>query len=627
MNKINDLSINSKIISGFIILISMLIFISCYSIFKIQDLSMIISKFYNYPYQVSNITKAISFKIALEISAVKDIALTPSNEEKQLAIDKISKMDKELLELFNVLENSLLEDKSKIIEAKKQFITWIPIRTEVVDAMLSGNMALAGKIIKEKALPHDSILYKQMDELTKLSEKNGKIFYENSQNVKNYILKIIFIIFIISLIFAVSISYLVYKDIKHSIKTFQNGLLSFFKYLSKESDNIELLKESNRNEFGKMSKIINENIIKIRNGIQKDNETVENVLDVVSKINRGYLNVKVEKIPNNSQLKSLCNAFNSMINELRLNIESISFVLKEFSSYKFINKVEINNQKGEIAEFIENINFLTEEISELLKQSLLRGITLDSASNKLIDCINKLNESAKDTTLLLDETNVSLKDITSVIVESNENISELSKYANELNVSAKEGQSLALNTSNSMDEITSQVNLINEAIMIIDQISFQTNILSLNAAVEAATAGESGKGFAVVAGEVRNLASRSADAAKEIKQLVENATIKANEGKNISSNMIKGYSELLENINKSSTMIETITNLSMKQEKGILEVNNIIDELDSKTKQNSQIMDQTHDIAVQTDKIAKNIFSEANNKSFLGKNEIINMDR
>jgi methyl-accepting chemotaxis protein len=627
MNKINDLSINSKIISGFIILISMLIFISCYSIFKIQDLSMIISKFYNYPYQVSNMTKAISFKIALEISAVKDIALTTSNEEKQLAIDKISKMDKELLELFNVLENSLLEDKSKIIDAKKQFITWIPIRTEVVDAMLSGNMALAGKIIKEKALPHDSILYKQMDELTKLSEKNGKIFYENSQNVKNYILKIIFIIFIISLIFAVSISYLVYKDIKHSIKTFQNGLLSFFKYLSKESDNIELLKESNRNEFGKMSKIINENIIKIRNGIQKDNETVENVLDVVSKINRGYLNVKVEKIPNNSQLKSLCNAFNSMINELRLNIESISFVLKEFSSYKFINKVEINNQKGEIAEFIENINFLTEEISELLKQSLLRGITLDSASNKLIDCINKLNESAKDTTLLLDETNVSLKDITSVIVESNGNISELSKYANELNVSAKEGQSLALNTSNSMDEITSQVNLINEAIMIIDQISFQTNILSLNAAVEAATAGESGKGFAVVAGEVRNLASRSADAAKEIKQLVENATIKANEGKNISSNMIKGYSELLENINKSSTMIETITNLSMKQEKGILEVNNIIDELDSKTKQNSQIMDQTHDIAVQTDKIAKNIFSEANNKSFLGKNEIINMDR
>ncbi|RBQ25708.1 methyl-accepting chemotaxis protein, partial [Arcobacter sp. CECT 9188] len=80
-----------------------------------------------------------------------------------------------------------------------------------------------------------------------------------------------------------------------------------------------------------------------------------------------------------------------------------------------------------------------------------------------------------------------------------------------------------------MDEINTQVNLVNEAISIIDQIAFQTNILSLNAAVEAATAGEAGKGFAVVAQEVRNLAARSAEAAKEIKDIVEKATIKANE--------------------------------------------------------------------------------------------------
>ncbi|MGC6580657.1 methyl-accepting chemotaxis protein, partial [Escherichia coli] len=79
---------------------------------------------------------------------------------------------------------------------------------------------------------------------------------------------------------------------------------------------------------------------------------------------------------------------------------------------------------------------------------------------------------------------------------------------------------------------------------VIDQIAFQTNILSLNAAVEAATAGEAGKGFAVVAGEVRNLANRSAQAAKEIKDIVEKASSKANNGKSIANNMIDGYSEL-----------------------------------------------------------------------------------
>ena len=627
MNKINDLSINTKIIFGFSILIFMIIFISSYSIFKIRDLASITSRFYNYPYQVSNTTKLISFKITKVISSVKDIALTTSNEEKQVSLKNIDEIDKEIYELFNLLEKSYLGDKTKLNDAKKQFTTWIPIRTEVVEAMISGNMQLAGKLIKEKAMPHDIILYKQMDDLTKLAEKNGKDFYENSKKIKENILNIIVTIFVISVILAVLITYMVFVDIKRSLKTFQEGLLSFFRYLSNESKDIKFMKESDRNEFGKMSKIINENIYKIKNGIQKDNETVENVLDVVSQINKGYLNIRVEKIPNNPQLKSLYEAFNLMINELRLNIESISVVLKEFSSYKFINKVEIRNQKGEIAEFIENINFLTEEISELLKQSLLRGITLDSASNKLIEYINTLNNSTKESVVSLDKTNDSLKNITDVIVQSNGNISELSKYAQELNISAKEGQKLALNTSHSMDEITNQVNLINEAIMIIDQISFQTNILSLNAAVESATAGEAGRGFAVVAGEVRNLASRSAEAAKEIKQLVENATSKANEGKNISSTMIKGYDELLENINKSTIMIETITNLSSKQEKGILEVNSIIDDLDSQTKLNGSIMNQTFDIAIQTDKIAKNIFSEANNKTFIGKEEIMKIDR
>lgn len=296
MNKINDLSINIKIIFGFSTLIFMIIFISSYSISKIEDLASITSRFYNYPYQVSNITKAISFRITLEISAVKDIALTNSKEEKQLAIEKISKIDKEIFGLFKELENSFLGDKTKLNEAKKQFITWIPLRTEVVDAMISGNMQLAGKLIKEKAMPHDVILYKQMDELTKLAEKNGKEFYENSKKIKENILNIILAIFLISIVLAVLITYTIFTDIKRSLKTFQEGLLSFFRYLSNESKDIEFMKESDTNEFGKMSKIINENIYKIKDGIQKDNETVENVLAVVSQINKGYLNVKVEKV-------------------------------------------------------------------------------------------------------------------------------------------------------------------------------------------------------------------------------------------------------------------------------------------------------------------------------------------
>merc|ERR1711879_149714 len=103
-----------------------------------------------------------------------------------------------------------------------------------------------------------------------------------------------------------------------------------------------------------------------------------------------------------------------------------------------------------------------------------------------------------------------------------------------------------------------------------------TNILSLNAAVEAATAGEAGKGFAVVAGEVRNLANRSADAAKEIKNLVESASIKANEGKGIADDMILGYENLSTKINSTTSLIEQVVQSSKEQELGISMINNTV---------------------------------------------------
>ena len=173
-----------------------------------------------------------------------------------------------------------------------------------------------------------------------------------------------------------------------------------------------------------------------------------------------------------------------------------------------------------------------------------------------------------------------------------------------------------------MDEINTQVTLINDSISVIDQIAFQTNILSLNAAVEAATAGEAGKGFAVVAAEVRNLASRSAEAAKEIKAIVENATSKANHGKQIADHMIDGYKQLNENISQTINLISDIQNASKEQLLGIEQINDAVTQLDQQTQQNAMVASQTHDVAVLTDQIAKLVVTHANEKEFNGKNEV-----
>ena len=198
----------------------------------------------------------------------------------------------------------------------------------------------------------------------------------------------------------------------------------------------------------------------------------------------------------------------------------------------------------------------------------------------------------------------------------------MADYGNKVKTSISLGQELANKTVVSMEEINTQTSAINEAITIIDQIAFQTNILSLNAAVEAATAGEAGKGFAVVAGEVRTLASRSAEAAKQIKNLVENAQRKTQEGKDIASDMIKGYTQLNENITITLDLIQNVTTASKEQSTGMIQINDAVNNLDQITQQNAQNASSANEIAQKTLLISNTIIEQADAKEFNGKDSI-----
>ncbi|CAM3441991.1 methyl-accepting chemotaxis protein [Arcobacter aquimarinus] len=407
----------------------------------------------------------------------------------------------------------------------------------------------------------------------------------------------------------------------NSLEKVKNGITGFFSFLNNETKKSSIIEISSKDEFGQMAQIINDNIVKTETSIKKDNDFVNDVTRFINELSNGNMLVKIEKDSDNPSLKELKILLDKLQDYLEHTIardlNTLISVLERFKKEDFTARFPEPYAKVAVI-----INDLGDVISNLLKQSLSIGLTLDNGSDKLLKNVEILNTSSNQAAASLEETAAALEEITSTVISNATNVAQMAKYSEQVSSSAKKGQELARSTTSAMDDITNQVNLINEAISVIDQIAFQTNILSLNAAVEAATAGEAGKGFAVVAQEVRNLASRSAEAAKEIKTIVENATNKAKHGKSISYEMIQGYEELLENITKTTQTIEEIARASKEQEAGITQINDAVTGLDRQTQQNAQIASQTKEIALETDNIAKEIVADAMKKEFTGKNEI-----
>ncbi|MCG3704759.1 methyl-accepting chemotaxis protein [Aliarcobacter butzleri] len=399
----------------------------------------------------------------------------------------------------------------------------------------------------------------------------------------------LFLIVLIILIFAVII--LMTSKVSKSIKKFENNLTQFFSYSMREKDEIYLDRLEGKDEFALMTKNMNTQVEKIEKIIENDKKVILEITDIMEKVNNGFFEYSIKTKASTKELQTLVEIINKMIDRTRLKINSLNMLLNSYTQGDYKFKLDEQHTRGMYGDFgilCNSTVLLGQSSSELIAMITNAGVELEKNTKILTNSSNELAVLSSEQANSLKQSSVALEQITANIKNNNENMGQMLKISDELNSSAIEGNKSANQTFVSMDEISKKVNAINEAIIVIDQIAFQTNILSLNAAVEAATAGEAGKGFAVVAQEVRNLANRSAQAASKIKSLVESANFEANEGKNIADNMIKGYEDLASKISQTKEIINSVTIFSKEQEIGIIQINDTISKIDSATQKNAK---------------------------------------
>jgi methyl-accepting chemotaxis protein len=456
-----------------------------------------------------------------------------------------------------------------------------------------------------------TLKFKIMPELKILKKKSKISNIEYHDIVESMLINFLIIISIITIL-VVLISSFIAQSIRRPIEILTNSVIALMEYSSANQE----ISVGTNDEIGELAKHFNTYMLKLRETMSQDQLVVEEVDKAIQMARSGFFVYTVDAVTNNRSTNDLKNSVNSMIKDLNEKFTTINDALIQYGNANFNHTFEVHNTSGTIGSIAFGTKAIGNNVSELLATILLSGEQLTSNIQTLLHSSGSLSRSANAQAASLEETATAVEEISSNIQSSSQNIAQMSLLSKEVTNSATVGEQLATQTSTAMDDINTQVTAISDAITVIDQIAFQTNILSLNAAVEAATAGEAGKGFAVVAQEVRNLASRSAEAANEIKTLVDSANTKAKAGKDIANEMINGYLSLNEKIQQNQDMIDMITDASREQTRGIAQINDAVGIIDSNTQKNASDATVIENLASDIKKLSDKLMNVASNATY-----------
>jgi methyl-accepting chemotaxis protein len=278
--------------------------------------------------------------------------------------------------------------------------------------------------------------------------------------------------------------------------------------------------------------------------------------------------------------------------QMEATVAETQSVLKSATEGDLARRLETSDKTGDLQRMAEAINLLLESVSEIVSNvknaagEVLRGAEEISQGNA------NLSQRTEEQSSSLEQTASSMEEMTSTVKQNADNAGQANQLATAARDQAEKGGTVVGRAVKAMADINDSSKKIADIISVIDEIAFQTNLLALNAAVEAARAGEQGRGFAVVATEVRSLAGRSATAAKEIKDLIQDSVKKVEDGSLLVTQSGQTLEQIVLSVKKVSDIVAEIAAASREQSSGIEQVNKAVMQMDEMTQQNAALVEE-----------------------------------
>lgn len=292
--------------------------------------------------------------------------------------------------------------------------------------------------------------------------------------------------------------------------------------------------------------------------------------------------------------------------------DQIAAIIANAANGDLSDRIDLSDKTGTTVEVCKGVNNLLDSITELLVQVRDAGETINTAAQEISSGNNDLSSRTEQQASSLEQTASSMEELASTVKQNADNARQANQMAEAASQVAVRGGQVVGNVVTTMSAINESARKIEDIITVIDGIAFQTNILALNAAVEAARAGEQGRGFAVVAGEVRNLAQRSASAAKEIKELITDSVSKTAEGTKLVESAGATMQEIVTSVQRVTDIMSEITAASAEQSSGIDQVNGAITNMDEVTQQNAALVEEAAAAAESLVEQAGNLMDSVN---------------